>query len=177
MPEVVRFRAVPGFPGYRVGSDGSVWSRWRHCPYQTWMSQQWKMLKPSPSKKGYTRVNLVRDGKSKTTFVHSIVLRAFVGPCPEGMEARHLNSKPADNRLSNLQWTTPEVNRDDIRDLDRYGKGSKHSQAKLTEDIVRSIRADYSSGKYLQRELAEKHDVCGPTVSNIIRWKTWTHVT
>jgi len=38
--------------------------------------------------------------------VHRMVLTAFRGPCPEGMEGCHNNGNSQDNRLSNLRWDT-----------------------------------------------------------------------
>jgi hypothetical protein len=35
-----------------------------------------------------------------------MVLFAFVGPCPEGMECCHENDVRDDNRIENLRWDT-----------------------------------------------------------------------
>jgi len=51
-------------------------------------------------------VTLSRDRKQKHRSVHSLVLEAFVGPRPEGMDGCHENDVPWDNRLSNLKWDT-----------------------------------------------------------------------
>jgi hypothetical protein len=68
-----------------------------------------RILAPMASNTGHLYV-LYRDGgrggKQRKLYVHRAVLMAFVGPCPEGHEARHLNGEPNDNRLSNLCWDT-----------------------------------------------------------------------
>lgn len=56
------------------------------------------------SQTGYGVVSLSKDGVSLAKQVHLLVLDAFVGPRPDGMQARHLNSVRGDARLSNLQW-------------------------------------------------------------------------
>jgi hypothetical protein len=38
------------------------------------------------------------DGKRQTRSVHSLVLLGFAGPCPAGMESRHLDDDPLNNR-------------------------------------------------------------------------------
>lgn len=38
--------------------------------------------------------------------VATLVLETFVGPCPEGMKAIHINGDAEDNRLENLKWGT-----------------------------------------------------------------------
>lgn len=49
-----------------------------------------------------------RSGRWRT--VHQLVLEAFVGPIPPGMEVRHLNGDPTDNRLENLAYGTHSEN-------------------------------------------------------------------
>ena len=49
--------------------------------------------------KGYLQVKLYNDqGKQETKTVHSLILLANVGPAPEGMQTRHLDSDPWNNR-------------------------------------------------------------------------------
>jgi hypothetical protein len=84
----VTYRAVLGYPGYRVGDDGSVWTCWRgKCP--PYQSEQWRQLKGRPSESGRLRVGLYINGRQRWLQVHRLVLEAFVGPCPEGMEGCH----------------------------------------------------------------------------------------
>lgn len=51
--------------------------------------------------------------------VHVLVLEAFVGPRPPGMECLHSNDVGTDNRLSNLRWGTHSEN---LNDLVRNGR-------------------------------------------------------
>lgn len=48
-------------------------------------------------------------------FVHRLVLTAFVGPCPDGMEACHGIGGATDNRAANLRWDTRSANVLDLR--------------------------------------------------------------
>lgn len=59
----------------------------------------------------YLNVGLT-DGLGRTRYqlVHRLVLRAFVGPCPDGQEVMHLNHDRRDNRLSNLRYGTHSEN-------------------------------------------------------------------
>lgn len=63
---------------------------------------------------GHRGVTLRRDGVIRSFYVHSLVLEAFVGPRPPGMEGCHWNDVPDDNRLTNLRWGTRSENRLDI---------------------------------------------------------------
>ena len=67
---------------------------------------------------GYRAVGLFDRGRKLREYVHRLVLLAFVGPCPEGMECRHKNRKRDDNRLDNLEWGTPD---DQVEDKIRHG--------------------------------------------------------
>ena len=97
-----RYRGVPGFSGYRVGDDGSVWSCWTN---RGTIGDVWKRLKLGVDKDGYLKVGLRASRKKQTTFrVAILVLTAFVGPRPPGKEACHApGTSVDDNRLSSLR--------------------------------------------------------------------------
>ncbi len=172
----IEYRDVPGFPGYRVGDDGSVWNAWINCRWGRRLTDRWKRLKPGTHQRGYLYVNLTPvGGRYKTFRVHRLVLEAFVGPCPEGMECRHLNGVKTDCRLDNLAWGTPEQNRQDNRDLDRYGFGENHTQTKLREADVRAIRARFAVGA-LPGKLAAEFGVTPSNITAIITRRSWKHL-
>lgn len=86
-----------------------------------------RILAGRRNKKGYIIVALTGDdGKCIQKRVHRLVLEAFVGPCPEGMEGCHGPGGPGDNRLENIRWDTRQEN---ARDIVRHGN---HWQANKT---------------------------------------------
>lgn len=64
----------------------------------------------APQVTRHSRVGLHRNGLQENRLVHRLVLEAFVGPCPSGLEACHANDIGTDNRLSNLRWDTRQAN-------------------------------------------------------------------
>lgn len=177
----ISYAPIPGFPGYRVGTDGSIWSRWVSYPGGSRMANRWRRMKATVKKgrsagRAYRYLNLCRDGKSRTFNLHCLVLLAFVGPCPASMECRHADGDPGNNRLDNLSWGTPEQNRDDCRRHGRYQRGNDHSQAKLTEADVRLIRSRYAAGGVTLRELADDFDVSLANIQAIVTRRSWQHI-
>lgn len=70
-----------------------------------------RILRPGPaSKYGHLRVVLCRNGETYPIQVHQLVMLAFVGPCPPGLEVRHLDSNPRNNALTNLVYGTRAEN-------------------------------------------------------------------
>jgi len=55
---------------------------------------------------GYVQVRFSRGAEAVGLLVHRLVLLAFVGEPPEGMECCHGDSVRDNNRLSNLRWGT-----------------------------------------------------------------------
>jgi hypothetical protein len=71
-------------------------------------------LKPIPlPPRGYLLVNLWWANRKRMLLIHRLVLTAFVGPQPIGMEALHGDGDTANNRLSNLRWGTHSENQHD----------------------------------------------------------------
>jgi HNH endonuclease len=105
---------------------------------------QEKILKPILNK-GYLRVTLSRDGLRHYVFPHQLVMVAFVGPPPSGMEVRHRYGNRADSRLVNLCYGTRAQNIDDARKhgtfphKGNWQAGAGHPKAKITVAIAREI--------------------------------------
>lgn len=92
-------KKIPNFPKYSVTDDGRVWSN---------TSGKW--LSPTRDAYGYLQIGLFKNGKKNTRKIHRLVLEAYVGPCPDGMECLHKNGNSSDNRLANLKWGTHAEN-------------------------------------------------------------------
>jgi hypothetical protein len=171
----VEYRPIPGFPGYRVGSDGTVWGNRKPGPGE-YQFERWSLRKPH-SKSGYLWVTLSRAGKAFGKAVHYLVLEAFVGPRLPGSVGCHNNGIKPDNRLENLRWDTPRAN---ACDTNQHGhrpdqKGEKNPFAKLTGLQVLEIRRLHAEGESLS-QLAARFGLHKVYVSQICRRKRWVHV-
>ena len=135
-----------------------------------------RVLKAGASSAGYLQVRLCRDGTVVTRTVHSLVLEAFAGPCPPGMESLHGRGGNQDNRWpENLRWgTRPENVADRIRD-GGYATGSANHKAKLTEAIVITARRREAQGE-TSTALAREFGVSLSSMHAAIHGKTWRHV-
>jgi len=65
-----------------------------------------RILTQSDRGHGYLRVDLYRDGSSKTHSVHSLVAEAFIGPRPDGFEIVHDDSMKSHCASDNLEYVT-----------------------------------------------------------------------
>lgn len=170
-PAVI-YKPIEGFPRYRVGTDGSIWSCAVSRGKMDDSSDQWKQLTISPNPAtGYCLAQLRANGKRKSRGVHVLVLEAFRGPCPEGMEGAHGNGIRHDNRMDNLRWDTRKNNHADKWKHGTQPVGEKIHCAKLTEAAVREIREQ--QGKTRGVDLARKFGVSKNLVSQIQHRKAW----
>ena len=166
----VEFREVPGYPGYAVGDDGSIWGmRSRHGPLP------WRKLSPHKKRGGYRRIYLYRDAKRSIPRLSCLILEAFVGPRPPGMQCCHNDGNTSNDRLSNLRWGTPKDNAGDRRQHGRDTVGEKNGQSRLTEKQVREIRSLYGDGIAIN-EIARRFAIKHETARMIIRRIRWKHI-
>ena len=115
---------------------------------------------------------VIKLSGSITQKIHRLVLEAFVGPCPDGMETRHLNGIRADNRIENLEWATRTQNQ---RDRFKHGTdslGTKNGQCKLTPKKVLEIREKLKEG-VLQKEIAKQFGISKTQISRIASREQW----
>jgi hypothetical protein len=180
---MVQFKTVPGFGGYRVGDDGSLWSRWSLVPRpngggnEAVLGETWHEIRPGPTRKGHLRTRLtLRSGIRERHYVHRLILLAFVGPAPAGFQACHNDGNPVNNALSNLRWDTPTGNvRDSIKHGTFFG-GKRAARPKLTAELVRSIRAAHFRDGVPIRQLARTHGLHHKTIWEAVRGLTWKSV-
>jgi hypothetical protein len=118
-------RTAPGYEASDMGRVRSVdrdvavtQSRWGRAYTRRVPG---KLLEPM-SQGRYLHVSL----SGRTRLVHLLVLETFVGPCPDGLEARHRSGDATDNRLANLVWGTHSENQ-----LDQVRHGT-HPQTRKT---------------------------------------------
>jgi HNH endonuclease len=167
------YREVPGFPNYRLGNDGSVWSKspglWgRNGP-------SWRRMNPVPwHPGGYLTVCLYRDKEERLFQVHQLILSVFAGPAPApGMQVCHNNGNPRDNRVENLRWGTAKDNAADRRRHGRDRTWERHHAAKLTWAQVLEMRELFRTGRFTKTELARRYGVSRQAARDVLLGKTW----
>lgn len=115
-------------------------------------------------------VNLAK----KTRLVHQLVLEAFVGPRPAGMESFHEDDNPNNNHIENLRWATHADNCRHKIVTGRNGavRGADHGCAKLTPELAQELRAMRRAGASYS-ELRAKFSVGTSTVYNVLSGRSW----
>lgn len=111
------WKDVPGYEGrYQVSDLG----RFRHLPRtirfvskrgnEAWRTTVLRVCAPNVTREGYAIAHLQVDGVRSTPTIHELVLAAFVGSRPAGLDVNHINGVKTDNRLSNLEYVTRSEN-------------------------------------------------------------------
>jgi len=170
-----KWRPVEEFTGYDVSNEGRV-RGWRKGYRGGFMKRPMPiMLSTQKDKDGYPTIRLSDGKRRKKQRVHSLVLKAFVGPRPEGENASHLNGNRMDNRSVNLVWESQKQNIARKKEHGTQQIGENGSSSKLTNKDVRSIRRLDSEGVNFIR-LAEMFGVTRQNIGHIVNRSTWTHV-
>lgn len=175
-----RWLPVVGYEGlYEVSDLGRVRSLDRdHTFRDRWGVQRprrirGQLLRPQVVF-GYSKVPLNRQGHgSDRQCVHVLVLTAFVGPRPEGLDTRHLNGVRADCRLENLVWGTKAQNEADKLAHGTLLHGESHPSSKLTAREVADIRAAYRAREVSCRALGEQYGVSLACIQDIVSGRSW----
>ena len=122
---------------------------------------------------GYGQVRL----KNKAYLAHRVAYSVYVGEIPEGMQILHA----CDNGHRGCvapHHLRPGTQAENQRQMAATGKrkGERHHLAKLTDDDVRAIRAEYVPRVVTQRFLAKKYGVSHAAIGLIVLGKNWPHI-
>lgn len=137
------WRPVVGYEGlYEVSDLGRVRRLERLVAGSTAGTRRLKpRLRKTAVVRGYAVVQLTDEsGAHEMCRVHRLVLKAFVGPCPDGMQGCHDNGDALDNRLRNLRWDTRSGNEADKLRHGTHIRGERHPNLVLTDGVVRKAR-------------------------------------
>lgn len=118
---------------------------------------------------GRRQFNLSDGVKPRHHQIHRLVLRAFVGPCPEGMEVLHADDDPMNNNLGNLRYGTRSENQyDRVRNGIHHQANKTHCphgheyteantcRKRTGKRVCKTCVAAYDKRKYLANGIREK---------------------
>lgn len=163
------WRTIPFEPAYEISSEGQV---------RNIKTKHVKSLRMD--KYGYRRVTLYPSGK--TYSIHRLVLMSFQPLDSYGkLQVNHKNGIKTDNRLENLEWTTPRGNTRHAINVLKYDRaetrrGSLNPQSKLTESQVKYIKHSCLREHYSGTEIGELYGVNPDTICSIWRGDSWKHI-
>jgi hypothetical protein len=109
---------IPSCSGYEASTHGQIRGVDRVLVNRDGQARAWRgriMSQHEGDEYGHRKS---RVGEYGYLFVHRMVLEAFRGPCPEGLEGCHNDGNAAHNHIGNLRWGTRSSN---IRDVMAHG--------------------------------------------------------
>ncbi len=134
-------------------------------------------------------IGALRDGhygcigfKNKVQRSHRVSWILHFGDIPDDLCVCHACDNTKCIRPDHLFLGTISDNMKDaynkgrIKMPKRKHNGMQRHNAKLTDDIVRTIRKDYLDKKETYRSLAAKYHVDIKTIGHVIHYRKWKHV-
>jgi hypothetical protein len=176
-------KPVVGFEElYNVDEHGNIYSLPKNIPVGNSggvRKQAFKKLNLYQTKSRHLRVYLAKDGKKYPRLVHRLVAQAFI-PNPNNEPIiNHIDSDPANNHISNLEWCSHQHNSihayENGLNKPPLQSGSKNSNAKLTDIDVLKMRDLFLSGSSIVN-VASMFSVGYSCAWSIVKNRTWKHL-
>lgn len=112
--------------------------------------------------------------RGKTWRVNRLTWMDAHGPIPDGMQVLHTCDNPPCRTLEHLFLGTPLANMRDkyAKGRENVAKGQRVAGAKLTPDMVRTIRSDHRR----LADIAADYSVSRSTINRVQLGQCWAHV-
>ncbi len=121
----------------------------------------------------------VRFFRGKVHGAHRLSFAATHGSIPDQVSVCHRCDNPACVNPDHLWLGSQRENIQDAAKKNRMRRyfGDTSPTAKLTEDLVREIRATYARGGSTKAALGRQYGCTAMNILAIVRNKTWKHIT
>lgn len=148
------WKNIKNYDNYQVSNLGNVKNINYHREHRT------ENLKLIPSKSGYLRTALCKDGKSKMFLVHRLVAEAFI-PNPDNLSCiNHKDENKLNNTVENLEWCTYTYNLN-------YGERNSRASLSNINNPKRSIKIICTDNGVVYPSLSEAERLTGISVGSI----------
>jgi hypothetical protein len=130
-------------------------------------------------KNGYKIVDLFKDNKKSTCYVHILVVEAFVRELNFNGGEEEVNHKDG-NKKNNYDWNleiithTENIQHAFANNL-IYHKGENNAAHKYNEEFIKQIRTELNSG-VRNKDICDKYNLPSSTVSQIKTGINWSHI-
>lgn len=132
-----------------------------------------RLLKPVKTQHYFT-IDLVKEKKVKKYLLHRLVAQTFLENKENKPQVNHIDGDKSNNSIKNLEWNTRSENQlHSISTGLRTTVGAKNSQCKLSDNLVKQIFYD----KRIYKLISKDFGISIPTVCDIKRGYSWTHIT
>lgn len=169
--DAMEWRPCPGFPDYIISEYGDI-IRTTSCR----QSPSGREITQKVTYAGYLDVGLSISGKQYYRRVNRLVCEAWHGPPPSPKShACHTDGVRTNNHYSNLRWASCAENHQDKHQHGTWMCGSKHPLAKLTEELVATIKRRLLQGDSATI-LSTLYGVPKSKISSIKHGRSWKHV-
>ena len=96
------YKKIKGYDNYFINEEGQI--------YTVRKSGTKYYLRGNVNKKGYVRVGLTKNGKTKEYLVHRLVCETFLDNPNNYPQVNHKDGNKQNNNLNNLEWCTSQEN-------------------------------------------------------------------
>jgi len=157
------WKDIVGYDQYQVSNYGRVKTTANAA------TRKERILKPLKHPRGYFRVALWKDNKSKFFFIHRLVAEYFISNPENKPTINHIDGDKSNNHIDNLEWTTYRENMNHAIDNKISACGERNGRSKLNWVQIEEIRSSYLTSN----ELAAIYCVHKSTINRIKSNKGW----
>lgn len=165
-----KFKSIKEYESYyeisNYGRVRSLYGRYKNCEFK----------KPYVRNDGYVVINLVKDKKQKTFYIHKLVAEYFVenNNC-KNTEVNHIDGNKQNNLYSNLEWCSSGENKLHAYNNGLTKRGSDRPSSKLSEDDVKKIPQLIKDG-YSIKEISIKFGVSTTSIHHVLKGRNFRYL-